>query len=52
MQGDEVFIKLFIKKRVFDIFLMSTDPAEVKEDNLCFVILHSGLRVDGLMKLL
>lgn len=50
MQADEV-IKLFIKKRVFDLFLMFPDPAKVKGDNLCFVTLCSGLRADGLMKL-
>lgn len=31
---------------------MSADPAKVREDNLCFVTFRSGVRVDGLMKLL
>lgn len=43
---------IFFKRRVFDLFLMFPDPNKVKEDNLCFVTLRSGLRVDGLMKLL
>ena len=54
MLGDQVFIKLFIKKkkRVFDPFLMFPDSAKVKEDSLCSVPFCSGVRVDGLMKLL